>query len=158
MSEGAKLEDIYKLIKDLSWNNPEHVQRDAVKELSNLKDEDVILLAKQSNDLCSKPCWDNAAIVLKNIGYPANAMALPYLMEWFQDITWPGVRPIITTLKDIETKILIPHIKNASISAINENDDCWANGLVYLIKELNLDQADFNNDKLFWKLEKIADR
>jgi len=158
MLEGANLEDIHQLIKDLSWNNPENVRLHAVKELSNLKGEDVILLAKQSNDLCSKPCWDNAAIVLKNIGYPANKMALPYLMEWFQDITWPGVRPIITTLKDIDTKKLIPYIENASASAINEHDDCWASGLIYLINELNIDKADFINDKLLRELEKIADK
>ncbi|WP_373462636.1 DUF5071 domain-containing protein [Paenibacillus sp. V4I3] len=69
--------------------------------------------------------------MLENIGYPANKSALPYLMEWFQDITWPGVRPIITTIRDIDKKILIPHIENASTTAINEHDDCWANGIIY---------------------------
>ncbi|MFC5452369.1 hypothetical protein [Paenibacillus aestuarii] len=139
------MEGIHQLIRELSWNQPENIQQNAVEKLSNLKGKDVILLAIQSNELCSKSCWDNAAIVLGNIGYPNNRAALPYLMELFQDLTWPGVRPIITTLKDINKKILIPFIENASVRAINKHDDCWANGIIYLINELDFTEADFND-------------
>lgn len=151
--------DIYELIKNLNWNRPDAVQKHAINELSisNLRNSEIILLAKQSNDLCSKPCWDNAAIVLKNIGYPRNEVALPYLMEWFQDITWPGVRPIIEMLKEIDNRILTPYIEDASEIALGIKDDCWANGLLYLINGLGISREDFKNVKLFEKLEKMVD-
>ncbi|WP_158082371.1 hypothetical protein [Paenibacillus ferrarius] len=57
------MDEIYQLMKDLDWNNLECIQQNAITELTKLKDDDVILLAKQSNELCSKPCWDNAAVV-----------------------------------------------------------------------------------------------
>ncbi len=150
------MKDTRQLIKDLNWNNSDEMQQTAIKELSDLDGEDIILMAKQSNDLCSKPCWHNAALVLKNIGYPRNKVALPYLMEWFQDLNWPGVVTIIELLKEIDLKVLLPYIEKASSKAIQEKDECWAFGLIHLIKELKIVKNDFDNPMILELLDDLT--
>ncbi|MGM9924461.1 MAG: DUF5071 domain-containing protein [Bacillus sp. (in: firmicutes)] len=123
-------------IQDLNWYKPAEVQQRAVKELSKIKGKDVILLARQSNELCDKACWHNAAIILKEIGYPDNREALPYVMEWFQDINWSGVEHIIELLKEIDLSISLPYMERAVLRAIRERDQEWAHGLLLLAHEL----------------------
>ncbi|WP_097026361.1 DUF5071 domain-containing protein [Clostridium peptidivorans] len=150
------MEDIKKLIKDLDWNKPEDITHRAMKELFKVNEEEAILLADQSNDSCSKCCWYNASIILKEIGYPRNRLTLPYLMSWFQDVNWPGVPKIIELLKGIDIEILIPHIKYAMEKALKEEDDFWAFGILRLLDELNIPSSNFKENGLFNQLVKLS--
>ncbi|MGO4890635.1 DUF5071 domain-containing protein [Anaerobacillus sp. MEB173] len=125
-------------ILNLSWHKPVDVQEKAIKELSNLKGNEVVFLAKKSNELCSKECWQNASVVLKQIGYPNNKAAFPYLMEWFQDLNHPGVANIIDLLSEIDKNELKPHIEQAILKAMEEKDEDWGLGLLTLINELKI--------------------
>ncbi len=151
------MKNIEKYISDLNWHNPESIQENAVKELSEIDENEAVLLAQQS-ELYNKFCWHNASIVLKNIGYPRNRLAIPYLMEWFKDVNWPGIQTIIQLLKEIDVKILLPHIKNAIQQAIKERDDLWAYGLVYLVSELGIPKSDLEERNLYDNLVNLADR
>lgn len=126
------------LIPDLDWNKPEDVQKKAIEQLLEIDDSDLVYLAQQ-NELNYKFCWQNAALVLKAIGYPRIKLALPYLMEWFKDVNWPGVRTIVEIFRDISPTDLLPFIEEASMRSIRENDDFWAFGFVSLIKDLELE-------------------
>ncbi|MDF2547146.1 MAG: hypothetical protein K0R93_2044 [Anaerosolibacter sp.] len=150
------MNDIEKYILDLNWSKPESVQKNAIKELSKIDENQVILLAQQS-DLCHKACWHNASIVLKSIGYPRNKLALPYLMNWFQDANWPGVQNIVQLFKEIDVIVLLPHIKNAMKQALRENDETWAYGIVYLIQELGFQSLGLDEGEIYKSLKKIAD-
>lgn len=150
------MKNIKSLIRNIDLNQPQEIIEACMKELLKVSDKEAILLADQSNEICSKPCWNNAAIILKEIGYPRNRLALPYLMYWFQDVNWPGVPTIIELLKEIDTEILIPYMKNAMEKALVDNDDLWAFGLIYLLKELNISQCHFEEDNLFTELFKLS--
>lgn len=132
------MNNIKELIRDLDWRKPEEVQITAMKKLECLDDLNLALLAHQSNDLCHKYCWENAAKVLKNIGYPRIKSVLPYLMEWFQDINWPGVMTIVEILRNIEPLELLPFIEDAAHKAILDKDETWDFGIVYLINAIGL--------------------
>lgn len=150
------MESIEDLIKALDWDNPEYVTYKAMRELLNVNEEEAILLANQSNDLCRKPCWHNAAIILKEIGYPRNRLTLPYLMIWFQDVNWPGVSTIVELLKEIDEEILIPHIKCAMEKALIDNDECWAFGILWLLSGLNISNSNFKENDLYGQICKLA--
>ncbi|MEH6944076.1 DUF5071 domain-containing protein [Bacillus sp. JJ722] len=143
-----------KLILDLNWHKPDAIQEYAMDELSKLKGKDVVLLAKQSNDLLSKCCWYNASIVLNQIGYPNNQEALPYLMEWFQDTNWPGVDIIIVLLKNIDPSIVKPFIEQGIMRAMEEHDEDWGLGLLWLINDLNM--SSLFEDNLIKELKFLA--
>lgn len=100
-----------------------------------------MFLAKKSNELCSKECWHNASVVLKQIGYPNNKEALPYLVEWFQDLNHPGVENIIELLREIDKNELKPHIEHGILKAIQDKDVDWGLGLLTLINELKITKS-----------------
>ncbi len=150
------MKNIKSLIRNIEWNKPQEIIEVSMKELLKISDEEAILLAEQSNEVCSKPCWYNAALILKAIGYPRNRLTLQYLMYWFQDVNWTGVPIIVELLKEIDTEILIPYIKYAMEKALVDNDDFWAFGLIYLLKELKISQCDFEEDNLFIELFELS--
>ncbi|MDQ7096681.1 DUF5071 domain-containing protein [Desulfosporosinus sp. PR] len=132
------MDNIFNIIRDLDWSKPEDVQKKAMEQLQEIDDRDIIYLAQQ-NELNYKYCWHNAALVLKAIGYPRIKPVLSYLMEWFQDVNWPGVRTIVEIFRAISPTDLLSSIEDASKRSIKENDDFWAFGLVSLIKDLELE-------------------
>ncbi|MHC1683090.1 MAG: DUF5071 domain-containing protein [Clostridiaceae bacterium] len=151
------MDNIEFLIRDLDWNKSEYVTNNAIQELLKVSEEEAILLAKQSNNLCCKSCWHNAALVLKEIEYPRNRLALPYLIDWFQDINWPGIQTIIELLKEIDVEILIPYIKEATNKALNDNDELWAFGILYLLDELNIEKSNLEEYDLLKRLVKSSE-
>ncbi|MBU5676877.1 DUF5071 domain-containing protein [Alkaliphilus sp. MSJ-5] len=149
------MKDIEKYIADLNWDNPDFIQQNAIRKLSEIEESKVILLAKQS-ELCNKSCWYNAAIVLKNIGYPRNKLAIPYLMNWFKDTNWPGVPIIVQLLKEIDVDVLMPHIKNVIEQASKEQDGLWAYGMIYLINELKIPKFKIEEENLYKELIELG--
>jgi hypothetical protein len=150
------MENIKELIQDLDWNKPNHIINKSLKELVKVSDEEAILLADQSNEIFTKYCWYNAAVILKKIGYPRNQLALSYLMCWYRDINWPGVSIITELLKEIDGKILVPIITDAVEIAINQNDSSWASGLLYLIDELRISNSYFSIQSRLSELIELA--
>lgn len=51
------------------------------------------------------------------------------LLEWFQDLSWPGVNIIETTLKQLPIEKLHRIIKKGLTCAMQENDAEWINNL-----------------------------
>lgn len=145
------MDNLENLIGYLDWDNPKYLQDYAIKKLLTINENQIIFLAQQFNH-SPKSEWENIALILKIIGYPRNKGALPYLMEMFQDVNWPGVLTIVDLLKEIDIKILMPFINNAISKTIETNDAGWAFGLVFLIKRLNIKEEYLEKDKKYKKL------
>lgn len=80
------IEDISSLIEKLSWNLSEEEKEDVINKLQYIKDEDLHLLVQP----ISKDYWDGAAETVIRLGYPRVKSILSGLLEWIQDINWPG--------------------------------------------------------------------
>lgn len=140
---------IKNLLLDLYYDLPEEVHTRAIEELANI-DEEYLPMLLQPID---KSYWDYAAITLKKIGYPKYKKILPGLLEWLQDINWPGTLTITESLAEIDEKILIPYIEEAVSKAIEDNDPVWLFGITFLTERLNISRDDFNNKELYDKLK-----
>ncbi|MCL6603644.1 MAG: DUF5071 domain-containing protein [Paenibacillus sp.] len=101
------MEDVNSLIQKLASDTPEEEKDDAMKKLQFIKDEDLHLLLQP----ISKAYWDGAAEVIINLGYPRVHIILPGLLEWIQDMNWPGAAQILDLLRDIGDPV-IPYIKD----------------------------------------------
>ncbi len=146
------LYDLEKLISDLNWKNSIELQKMAIENLMKIEDMQVIHLIKP----IAKSHWQNAALVIKKIGYPRNRQAIPGLIEWIQDMNWPGAEIAFEILLSIDVSILLPHIEIAIQKAINENDEIWIMAIRELIiNKLNLKGSNFKNVELFNKLLSI---
>ena len=121
--------DIKAKIKDLNWNQRPQKNREAIEILQNIPSEKMYLLIMPNG----KECWENAALVLKKIGWPRIEVVLPELFNWLRDINWPGASIICELLKTIPIKILSNEVEGSIIRAARENDDIWISGIKYFM-------------------------
>lgn len=108
------MENILRLIKKLSWSVSEEEKKDAIRKLQYIKDEDLHLLVQP----ISKDYWDGAAETVIRLGYPRVKSILPGLLEWIQDINWPGAGEIADFLLEIGDP-MIPYVKDV----LNQHSD-----------------------------------
>jgi hypothetical protein len=122
-------------IDKLHWSISKEEQQEAISYLiDNIRDEDLNLLIFSRLD---KGFWDNAALVLKGLGYPKVKPVLPKILEWIQDMNWPGSFEILDLLKQIGDPIL-PHLR----IVFRSKDGIWIyNILHYLVSELSKDSV-----------------
>jgi hypothetical protein len=140
------LDQVHQNIKNLDWSMPKEIQELAVKNLLGISDQHTPLLIQDYG----KYSWENAVIVLKEIGFPRNRYALPRLIWLLQDITWPGALMGIDIMRTIDNKeVLIPLIEVALESASSENDYMWIAGIKRLIEDIGITDRDFNNKEVF---------
>ncbi len=146
-----KVEKILELIEKLHWDTPQKVQEQAMKELTHMDDKYIYLLIFPN---IGSDCWANAALVLKKIAYPRIKLVIPYLLEWLEDMNWPGALTIFELLLTVETKVLIPHIELlVSMSPNYYIEDNY--GLERFIGKKNLKRDDFIQKDLYDKMKRL---
>ena len=131
--------EIEQFILDLDWNKSLEIQENAIKNLENVDSKSLYKLIQPK----SKSCWENAAKVLKKIGYPKIKEVIPELLEWLQDLNWPGVNIIFEILQEIEVTVLLPYIEEAIIRAHDDDDELWIMGIKELILKIKIDIRSF---------------
>ncbi|MCT4509582.1 MAG: DUF5071 domain-containing protein [Tepidibacter sp.] len=113
----------------------------------------MLLIDKEKVELLLQPIdkcyWENSAIVLNKIGYPHNKLAISGLLEWLQDMNWPGAMTARKTLMNIDKKILIPYIEDSLSKAKNENDTIWITEIKELVEDMNISEIDFLNENIY---------
>lgn len=137
------------LIKALKWDVNEDEQKIAFDKLAYIEPELVEVLLQPIN----KDYWENAAKVLKLIGYPRNKLAIPGLLEWLQDMNWPGAIEAKEALMEVEKNILIPYIEKALLNAKEQDDTVWIAWIKELIIELHITEQDFSDIQNYKILE-----
>jgi hypothetical protein len=116
--------EIDEYINNLSSNAPQYLQDYAISMLVNLEESKLHLLLQPR----SKSYWKNAAVVLKQIGYPKVKAIIPGLLEWIQDMSWPGAEDIVDLLTTIDEEI-VPYVKQVLLSG----DGIW---IIWVLSEV----------------------
>ena len=145
------MDNLKQELANLSWNMPDSIQQEAIERLVSIDDEDMPQLLQP----ISKFCWENAAKVIRKIGYPRINPITSGLLEWIADMNWPGAWIIMEILEEGEPKNLVKSIEEAIIKAYGDEDDMWMTSLKNLVTRLGLVEDDFNNSKVFGYLDEI---
>ena len=116
--------EIEEYLRNLDFDAPQYLQDYAIIQLSNLEESKLHLLLQP----ISKSYWRNAAIVLKEIGYPRVKSITPELLEWIQDMNWPGSKEIVDLLTTIDDAI-VPYVKQV----LKSGDGIW---IIWLLSEV----------------------
>lgn len=119
---------------DLSWDSSDEAKKRAVNGLLLIDDKDMHLLLQPSG----KGVWDGAAEVITMIGYPRVKVILSGLLEWLQDMNWPGAQQIAEFLRSIGSPV-VPHIRE--ILKQHPDDEIW----IYWLFELFIDDWEKGN-------------
>lgn len=145
-------EEIMKYIDNLSWDETDEVQLQAMSKLKQIDEDSVSLLIQ----CLKKPTWGNAVKVIKDIGFPKNKSAIPKIIWLLKDVNWPGAWEGIDVLKEMDIGTIILHIENALIMAEEEKDYMWIAGIQILVEQLQLSSDNFSRIEVF-ELLKLAD-
>ena len=125
---------INKYLIDLDWNQSPHVLNEAMEHLVNLIDESNVRLLLQPYD---KPWWKNSAIVLTRIDSELVKLLFPEILEWIQDLNWPGADIVFGLIIDIVDDKIRLIIDETIVKAKEINDSTWIYSLELLKNSLD---------------------
>lgn len=110
----------------LCWNNSAERQEQGVKLARDVKCINVFLMPGRPY---GKNVWDNCAKILSERTDEELAPYLFDLMEWLQDMNWPGAFRILNRIQDFEGEIKYQVLKHCIKKAEALKDDVWKDNL-----------------------------
>lgn len=129
--------NLIELIPNLHWKTDETVLRFSIDQLASLNGDDLRLLIQPLGD---KAYWENAALVLREIGYPKIRLVIPELLEWLADLNWPGANTIFELLLTVDNEVLTDNLVNALKKARDRNDFIWIDAMKELLEAKGIER------------------
>ena len=125
--------DIIRIMDMLDWNMPLEIQCEGIS------------LAKKTGTIApfiqpvtrrhNKNVWENCATIISEKNDEELKPHLVELMEWLQDMNWPGAFCILDTLQKYSDSNSINSAINISVEkAKARSDEVWYNNLLMLIR------------------------
>ena len=125
------INEIYKL---LNWQSSVDEQVKGIRLARNLDDLSLLILPYANGE--SKGLWENCAKALSEISDDRLEKYLPSLLEWLQDLNWPGALIILDRLKVFNGKKLKkPYIERVTYASNlnSEEEQMWLDYLSELL-------------------------
>ncbi len=116
----------------IDWNNSIEEQALGIRLARDVKCINAFL---QPGSPYGKNVWDNCAKILSERTNEELAPYLIELMEWLQDMNWPGAFCILDRLKKMTGDSLFEYLYNSSLKYAKAlEDDVWESNLKMLKK------------------------
>lgn len=136
-------------------NLNQEIQNKGIELAKDIKEIDKFILPM--HPYYNKNIWGNCAKIIEK---KSDRELEPYLMElleWLQDLNWPGAFTIIKRLKKFDGQLLLAPYKKALFLALTKNKENqeWADFLSILIE--NKELADRLPQELYTKIKAIHD-
>ena len=129
--------DIDEIMTMLDWNNSEEVQNKGIELAGEIKSINVFLQPLHPG--FNKNVWDNCAKILAS---KEDEILLPYtgqLLEWLQDLNWPGALIILDRLKSFAASdLFIFSVRECVKTAVACNEQIWLDYLSELLDNESL--------------------
>ena len=123
--------DIKKIMDMLNWHMPPEIQSKGISLARNI--ETIIPFIQPLTPVHSKDVWANCAVIIAEKSDEKLKPHLVELLEWLQDMNWPGAFCILDRLQKYSDKSSILRAKNICIQrAIKNNDEIWKENLLML--------------------------
>lgn len=90
------------ILRDFDWNKPVEIQNDALNR--SLQVEDISIFIQPHTDEYNKNVWENCAKALAMRSDSQLEKHLIPLLEWLQDMNWPGAEIIAERLNSFSDK------------------------------------------------------
>ena len=132
--------DINKIYQMLYWDTPEDVQLEGIKLAKEMSDLTPLILPLYEG---SQSIWDNCAKALSELSDDRLEKYLPLLLEWIQDLNWPGALTILerlTAFSGQKLKNSFIKVTEHAISFHNEEGLRWLDYLSELLDNQKLKQ------------------
>lgn len=127
------LKDINEIINMLDWNNPYEIQNKGIESARKISNLIPFILPQYSPN--SKAVWENCAKILSEKKDKDLVPYLPKILEWLQDLNWPGALIIQNRLKKMQYNLLKNSLYRTIDFAIQKQDSCWLVWLNELVQD-----------------------
>ena len=145
-------ESIEELFKMLSCESDETTQKKGIEEAKKIKKEYLFVLMQYKSKVaenCAKALYELSDEVLKSYS--------TQLLEWIQDMNWPGAWIILERLKKFnETKLLACAVERSVKTALVCDDQHWLKSMSELLdnkrlkEDLPKDILEILNNRYHW--------
>ena len=140
--------DIDTLYEMLDENQPIEVQEEAIREARKIKSLSVFMQPVEY-----KWSWENCAkVICEKTDKELNSYKYE-MLEWLQDLNWPGAFLIMERLEKMNPQLLL----NATIYAVKQalllKDNEWLTYMSYLLKNKKFYDA-LSEEKKYQKIMK----
>lgn len=113
------------VIKNLDWNYSVEVQEIAINNILI----DVDFNIEPLTTMLDKNCMRNCAIIFSRLSDERLEPYIDNLLEWLQDMCWPGAVGVFNRLACMNRDLLRKHLNNAVKAAKEKNYIPWLKSL-----------------------------
>lgn len=132
----------------LDWNSSEEEQKKGIEIGLQRKNLEIFI------QVYGKNVWENCAKILAQKNDEELIKYLPQLLEWLQDLNWPGALIILKRLQKFNPKILKGSYEEAVKKASLWDGNNWLLSLSYLLENEKLkEKISFSCLKLLEKCD-----
>ena len=129
--------NIDEIMNMLDWNNSIEIQQKGIELAKLIKSINIFILPMHPG--CNKNVWENCAQILVDKSDEVLNPYLTNLLEWIEDLNWPGALIIMERLKNFsETEMLTFAVEESTKIASATDNHIWLKNLSALL----------NNEKL----------
>ena len=133
--EAIKMVDITEIMDMLDWHMPSEIQSKGISLAINT--ETIIPFIQPLTPKHNKNVWENCAVIIAEKSDENLKPYLVELLEWLQDMNWPGAFCILDRLKNYSDKNSILSAISICIQKAKDcNDEIWEGNLLMLQRML----------------------
>lgn len=130
--------DIDYIMSLIDWNKSDNEQVDGIKMAEGV--ENISVFLQPCNEKYNKNVWDNCAKILSKRTDDELSPYLVELLEWLQDLNWPGALVILDRLKVFSGEKLKKPFIDLFTYAVDLNNEEGLMWLDYLSELLDNEQ------------------
>lgn len=129
--------DIDEIMTMIDWNNSDELQAKGIELAECINNINVFL--QPANPGFNKNVWENCAKILATKSDDVLQPYLLHLLEWLEDINWPGAFIIIERLKNFSGELLIDVFNHAvNLAKRDWYSEMWLDYLSGLLENKEL--------------------
>lgn len=128
--------DILEILDMIDWNKPAETQSKGISLAS--KFENIVPFIQPLTPKHNKNVWENCAVIISQKSDEEIKPYLVELLEWLQDMHWPGAFCILDRLcKYSDNNTIFEAINTCIEKAKESRDDVWNSNLHLLLNNVN---------------------
>ncbi len=128
--------DILEILDMIDWNKPVETQSKGISLAS--KFENIVPFIQPLTPKHNKNVWENCAVIISQKSDEEIKPYLVELLEWLQDMNWPGAFCILDRLcKYSDNNTIFEAINTCIEKAKESRDDVWNSNLHLLLNNVN---------------------
>lgn len=125
--------DVTGILDMLDWHMPSEIQSKGI--LLAKKVDTIIPFIQPLTPMHNKNVWENCAVIIAEKDDNYLKPYLIELLEWLQDMNWPGAFHILERLQKFSDDNSIRSAINICVEKANTcNDEVWKNNLYLLLQ------------------------